>query len=278
MSTTRHHLNRQRRLATKPFRPERDRSASPASTPVRTDADTTTAATAVPKAPPAPKNVIPLVRPRTRPKNAAVDPSPHSRPKATAADSPRRPRPKRPTTDHPLRRPRRPAPLLLVLCALTLLLGAFAGWAYAEARGLRDDEASRNTALTDPARTSEVKGQAAEAVNALFSYDHANPGAEEKAVATLLTGKAVEQHRGLLAPVLAQAKKQKTVVTTTVTDSAVERIDGNRARVLVFADQSSTSTAAKAKDAASYAGAMLAVDLVLRDGRWLVSAIDTFGS
>ncbi|MFF1731223.1 hypothetical protein [Streptomyces sp. NPDC058247] len=278
MSTTRHHLNRQRRLATKPFRPERDRSASPASTPVRTDADATTAATVVPKAPPAPKNVIPLVRPRPRPKNAAVDPSPHPRPKATAADSPRRPRPKRTTTDHPPRRPRRPAPLLLVLCALTLLLGAFAGWAYAEARGLRDDEASRNTALTDPARTSEVKGQAAEAVNALFSYDHANPGAEEKAVATLLTGKAVEQHRRLLAPVLAQAKKQKTVVTTTVTDSAVERIDGNRARVLVFADQSSTSTAAKAKDAASYAGAMLAVDLVLRDGRWLVSAIDTFGS
>ncbi|MFI9780075.1 hypothetical protein ACIHCV_36175 [Streptomyces sp. NPDC051956] len=275
MSTTRHHLNRQRRLATKPSRPERDRSASPASTPVRSDADATTTATVVPKAPLAPKNVIPLVRPRPRLKNAAVDPSPRPRPKATAADSPRRPRPKRTTTDHPSRRP---APLLLVLCALTLLLGAFAGWAYAEARGLRDDEASRNTALTDPARTSEVKGQASEAVNALFSYDHANPGTEEKAVATLLTGKAVEQHRRLLAPVLAQAKKQKTVVTTTVTDSAVERIDGNRARVLVFADQSSTSTAAKAKDAASYAGAMLAVDLVLRDGRWLVSAIDTFGS
>ncbi|MGW6400798.1 hypothetical protein [Streptomyces sp. NPDC055134] len=262
MSTTRHHLNRQRRLAAKPSRPERDRSASPASTPVRTGVDAITTATVAPKAAPAPKNVIPLARPRPRPK-------------ATAADSPRRPRPKRTTTDHP---PRRPASLLLVLCALTLLLGAFAGWAYAEARGLRDDEASRNTALTDPARTSEVKGQAAEAVNALFSYDHANPGAEEKSVATLLTGKAVEQHRKLLAPVLAQAEKQKTVVTTTVTDSAVERIDGNRARVLVFADQSSTSTAAKTKDAASYAGAMLAVDLVLRDGRWLVSAIDTFGS
>ncbi|MET9494632.1 hypothetical protein [Streptomyces sp. NPDC006552] len=167
--------------------------------------------------------------------------------------------------------------LLAALCLLTLLLGAFAGWAYAQTRALEDDAATGNTALTDAARTSEVKGAAGKAVNALFSYDHADPAAEKKAAATYLTGKAVAQHRTLLAPVLAQAQEQKTVVTTTVTDSAVERIDGDRARVLVYADQSSTSTAAKAKDAANYAGAMLAVDLVHRDGRWLVSALDTFG-
>ncbi|MGW1927589.1 hypothetical protein ACWCQ0_54420, partial [Streptomyces massasporeus] len=70
-----------------------------------------------------------------------------------------------------------------------------------------------------------------------------------------------------------------------VTDSAVERIDGDRARVLVYADQSSVSTAgrpakdkaATAKDQGVYAGAMFAVDVVLRDGRWLVENIDTFG-
>ncbi|MFF3838513.1 hypothetical protein [Streptomyces sp. NPDC001930] len=174
---------------------------------------------------------------------------------------------------------------LAVLCVLTLLLGGFAGWAYSRAGELRDDPARGNTALTDLARTSEIKGQTGAAVAALFSYDHADTAPFERAGKTLLTGKAVAQHRTLLAGVLAKAAQQKTVITTTVTDSAVERIDGDRARVLVYADQSSVSTAgrpskdkaATAKDQGVYAGAMFAVDVVLRDGRWLVENIDTFG-
>ncbi|BFO21185.1 hypothetical protein SHKM778_75730 [Streptomyces sp. KM77-8] len=172
---------------------------------------------------------------------------------------------------------------LAVLCALTLLLGGFAGWAHARAGALRDEPARRNTALTDPARTGEIKGQTAQAVDALFSYDHTDPGALGKAADGLLTGKAVEQHRTLLAEVRERADEQKAVITTTVTDSAVERIDGDRARVLVYADQSSVSTAGSTKkakgaqDEGVYAGAMLAVDVVRRDGRWLVSGIDTFG-
>lgn len=174
---------------------------------------------------------------------------------------------------------------LAVLCLLTLLLGGFAGWAYSRAGELRDDPARGNTALTDLARTSEIKGQTGAAVAALFSYDHADTTPFERAGKTLLTGKAVAQHRTLLGGVLAKAAEQKTVITTTVTDSAVERIDGDRARVLVYADQSSVSTAglpskgktAKAGDQGVYAGAMFAVDVVLRDGRWLVENIDTFG-
>ncbi|MFJ4868191.1 hypothetical protein [Streptomyces sp. NPDC088757] len=174
---------------------------------------------------------------------------------------------------------------LVVLCVLTLLLGGFAGWAHSRAAGLRDDPARGNTALTDLARTSEIKGQTAAAVAALFSYDHADPAAFEKAGKTLLTGKAVAQHRTLLGGVLARAAEEKTVITTAVTDSAVERIDGDRARVLVYADQSSVSTAGtaeggkqrKAQDQGVYAGAMFAVDVVHRDGRWLVENIDTFG-
>ncbi|MFC8790884.1 hypothetical protein [Streptomyces cinereoruber] len=174
---------------------------------------------------------------------------------------------------------------LVVLCVLTLLLGGFAGWAHSRAGELRDDPARGNTALTDLARTSEIKGQTTAAVAALFSYDHADPAAFEKAGKTLLTGKAVEQHRTLLGGVLARAAEEKTVITTAVTDSAVERIDGDRARVLVYADQSSVSTAGTAKggkqqkvqDQGVYAGAMFAVDVVHRDGRWLVENIDTFG-
>ncbi|WP_432112960.1 hypothetical protein [Streptomyces sp. S1] len=181
--------------------------------------------------------------------------------------------------------PRQLVPLV-VLCVLTLLLGGFAGWAHGRAGELRDDPARSNTALTDLARTSEIKGQTGAAVAALFSYDHADTAPFEKAGKTLLTGKAVEQHRTLLGGVLARAAEQKTVITTTVTDSAVERIDGERARVLVYADQSSVSTAgtakaggkqSKAQDQGVYAGAMFAVDVVHRDGRWLVENIDTFG-
>ncbi|MFF6794003.1 hypothetical protein ACFY9C_33620 [Streptomyces filamentosus] len=186
------------------------------------------------------------------------------------------------------RRPR--VPLLAVLCALTLLLGGFAGWAAHRAGELRDDPARANTALTDLARTSEVKARTATAVAALFSYDHTDPGAFERAGKTLLTGKAVEQHRALFAGVLAGAAAQKPVITTTVTDSAVERIDGDRARVLVYADQTSVSTAgpaaagkkpakgkAPARDQGVYAGAMFAVDVVRRGDVWLVEGIDTFG-
>lgn len=170
---------------------------------------------------------------------------------------------------------------LLILCTLTVLLGAFAGFAHSRASALRNDPVRANTALTDLARTSEIKGQTAKAVASLFSYDHAKPAAFESASKTLLTGKAVTQHRALFGDVLAQAEKQKTVITTAVTDSAVERIDGHRARVLVYADQSSVSTAGTEKQSPQnqgvYAGAMLALDLVDRDGHWLVEGIDTFG-
>ncbi|MFF3350772.1 hypothetical protein [Streptomyces sp. NPDC002779] len=176
-------------------------------------------------------------------------------------------------------RPRAPRRALAALCLLTLLLGGFAGWAHARAEALRDAPAARNTALSDTARTSEIKGQSTKAVAALFSYDHADPDALDEAAKQWLTGRAVAQHRKLFGDIRTQADQQKAVITTTVTDSAVERIDGDRARVLVYADQSSVNTAGdkKAEDDGTYAGAMLAVDVQRRDGRWLVSGIDTFG-
>ncbi|MEU4143812.1 hypothetical protein [Streptomyces parvulus] len=254
MSTTRHHINRQRRRQARETRP-----GAPAER--RDDGrDERTGGTAV----------------LTSPADADAPPSSARRPKpapppAEAAEEAKAARVRR----------RRP-PALAVLCALTLLLGAFAGWAHAKAGALRDEPARSNTALTDLARTSEIKGQAAKAVDRLFSYDHADPAAFDKAARDLLTGKAVAQHRDLLADVRARADRQKAVITTTVTESAVERIDGDRARVLVYADQSSVATTGKtdkaaAEDEGVYAAAMLAVDVVHRDGRWLVSALDTFG-
>ncbi|WML80215.1 hypothetical protein [Streptomyces sp. VNUA74] len=258
MSTTRHHINRQRRRQARETRP-----GAPAERPDdgRDDRNGGTAVLTSPADADAPPSSARGPRPKPTPPPAAAE-------EAKAARA----------------RRRRP-PALAVLCALTLLLGAFAGWAHAKAGALRDEPARSNTALTDLARTSEIKGQAAKAVDRLFSYDHADPGALDKAARDLLTGKAEAQHRDLLADVRARADRQKAVITTTVTESAVERIDGDRARVLVYADQSSVATTggkagegkAAAGDEGVYAAAMLAVEVVHRDGRWLVSALDTFG-
>ncbi|WP_326693637.1 hypothetical protein [Streptomyces sp. NBC_01766] len=266
MSTTRHLINRQRRLA--------------AVTPVR-------------------------VKPRGEEERPAQDPSAQDPP--TKRPSGEEPLPDEPDTDaleadeshadeshadeldadgpdsggpdaekaHSPKTSRRNTWLPAVLGVLTVLLGGFAAYAGTQASDLHDDSAAGNSALTDVARTTEVKGQVTSAVDALFSYNYADTGKADRAAATLLTGKAVQQHKTMLAAVRAQAAKQKLVLTTTVTASGVELIDGSRARVLLFADQSNTDTAAK-KDRTTYAAAMFAVDAVRGGGSWKISNIDTF--
>lgn len=163
---------------------------------------------------------------------------------------------------------------VVALGVLTVLLGGFAGWSAMEAGTLRDTASTRNTALTDTARTSEVKGMVTQAVNSVFSYNYADTARTDQAAKKLLTGKAVQQYADMLAQVRRQAPVQKLVLTTTVTDSGVELIDGDRARVLIFADQRNTRTAPK--EETTYAAAMFAVDAVHQDGGWRISNIDTF--
>ncbi|GAA1197759.1 hypothetical protein F4556_006180 [Kitasatospora gansuensis] len=182
-----------------------------------------------------------------------------------------------PAAPLPVVRPPRRRRLPAVLLALTVLLGGFATWSALAAADLRADAGQHNTALTDPAATSEVKGRITEAVNALFSFTHADPARTDQAAQRLLTGRAVEQHATLLAQVRAQAAAKKLLLTTTVTDAAVAALDGDRARLLIFADQRNTSTADGAKDAASYSAAMFAVDAVRTDGSWRIENIDTYG-
>ncbi|MGW1818334.1 hypothetical protein ACWCQM_32800 [Streptomyces sp. NPDC002125] len=234
MSTTRHLVNRRRRLAT------------------------VAAATAPPRTATAPAEETEAWAPE------AVDPPrAEEEPAAEEKDAPPRKR-------LPSLRIRLPA----VLCAATLLLGAFAAWSFTSAGTLRDEPSRQNTALTDIGRTSEVKGQITEAVGAVFSYDYASPEKADTAARRYLTGKAVQQHEDMLAEVRAQAPKQKLVLTTTVTQSGVEVLDGDRARLLVFADQSNTRTGKE--EETTYAAAMFAVDAVRRGDTWRIAAIDTF--
>ncbi|MEV2254389.1 hypothetical protein AB0I94_28035 [Streptomyces sp. NPDC050147] len=190
----------------------------------------------------------------------------------TRTQAPREPRPEPRKARKRTARGSVPWPLLLAL--LAVLAGAFAALAHTRAESLRAAPALRNAALTDMARTAEVKGAVGQAVDAVFSYDHTDPGRTRKAAAEHLTGKAVGQHKEMLARVRADGGKQKLVLSTTVTHSGVEAIDGDRARVLVFADQSNTSTAKSG--AATYASAMFAVDVAHRGGTWRIANIDTF--
>ncbi|MFI5900423.1 hypothetical protein [Streptomyces cyaneofuscatus] len=242
MSTTRHLVNRRRRLATSPSRPSP--STEPLSEPV-TDEEAEAATEA------------------EREPAAVTGSASDSEPQPDAAATSRRRLRSR-------LRPRLPA----LLCVLTVLLGAFAAWAFTSAASLRDEPARQNTALTDIARTSEVKGRIGEAVGAVFSYDYASPARSDRAAKTHLTGRAVQQHQDMLAEVRAQAPQQKLVLTTTVTASGVEYLDGDRARLLIFADQSNTRTGKD--EETTYAAAMFAVDAVRRGDTWRIAAIDTF--
>ncbi|WP_406192760.1 hypothetical protein OH733_03460 [Streptomyces griseus] len=243
MSTTRHLVNRRRRLATAP-----PRTAETGPEPV-SGATAGPVTTAEPDPPAAPDT------------DAEASTGTDTGTEAPA-DTPR------------ARTPRLRVTLPVLLCALTVLLGAFAAWAFASAGSLRDEPARQNTALTDIGRTSEVKGRISEAVGAVFSYDYASPARSDRAASTYLTGRAVQQHRDMLADVREQAPKQKLVLTTTVTESGVEFLDGDRARLLVFADQSNTRTGKD--EETTYAAAMFAVDAVRRGDSWLIAAIDTF--
>lgn len=163
-------------------------------------------------------------------------------------------------------------PLLLAL--LAVLAGGFALLAHTKAESLRGAPALRNGAVTDTARTSELKGAVSKAVGAVFSYDHTAPDRTQQAADDYLTGKAVGQHQDMLARVRKDGEKHKLVLTTTVTHSGVEVIDGGRARVLVFADQSNTSTTKGGSG--TYAAAMFAVDMIEQGGSWRIANIDTF--
>ncbi|MFE9236263.1 hypothetical protein [Streptomyces sp. NPDC007007] len=289
MSTTRHLVNRRRRLATAPSRtagaetepahghPGADREPEPAAGAApdtataeadpRTADTTSTSATgeAVPQAA------------DTTTATATVE----AEPDATDATAPA-PSETGPEADDghadddapPTRASRLRITLPAVLCALTVLLGAVAVWAFTSAGNLRDQPARQNTALTDIGRTSEVKGRISEAVGAVFSYDYASPARSDRAASTYLTGRAVQQHKDMLADVREQAPEQKLVLTTTVTESGVEFLDGDRARLLIFADQSNTRTGKD--EETTYAAAMFAVDAVRRGDTWLIAAIDTF--
>jgi Mce-associated membrane protein len=160
-----------------------------------------------------------------------------------------------------------------VLGLLAVLLAASGIWMHRQAGDVRADPAVRNTALTDGAATSEVKGAVADMVGRLFSYAYTDPGRTDAAARTCLTGAAVRQYAALMTRVRSDAPRQRTVLGTKVTDSAVATLRGGRARVLVYADQRTTRVG---DGKSTTSPAMLAVTAVRHSGKWRIAGIDTF--
>ncbi|ROP39850.1 Mce-associated membrane protein [Saccharothrix texasensis] len=155
---------------------------------------------------------------------------------------------------------------LLVLAALLVGLGA---WFQSQAADVR-----YNQALVDSGGTTEVAGQAREAVEKAFSYNFADVSATEQAANELLVGKAKCQYNAIFGPVRTLAPEQKLVVTVKAVSSGVTTLDGDRATVLLFLDQVTTRTT----DNQSGGGiAMMRVGAQQVDGRWKVDNMEMFG-
>ena len=163
------------------------------------------------------------------------------------------------------------SPLLLPL-VLLLVAAALAGLGYWFQT--RDRGVSVNQALVDTGGTTEVSGQAREAVEKAFSYNFADVAATESAANELLVGKAKCQYNAIFGPVRSLAPEQKLVVTVRVVSSGVTSLDGDRATVLLFIDQVTTRTT----DNTTGGGiAMMRVGTQRADGRWKVDNMEMFG-
>jgi Mce-associated membrane protein len=149
------------------------------------------------------------------------------------------------------------------------VLAGLGFWFESRARDVR-----LNEALVDTGGTTEVSGQAREAVEKAFSYNFADVAATENAANELLVGQAKCQYNAIFGPVKTLAPEQKLVVSVKVVSSGVTSLAGDRATVLLFLDQVTTRTT----DNQTGGGiAMMRVGAQRVDGRWKVDNMEMFG-
>ncbi|WP_162788674.1 hypothetical protein [Amycolatopsis albispora] len=123
-----------------------------------------------------------------------------------------------------------------------------------------------NLALVDLAATNDVLTASKTAVEGVFSFDPANPGAQADAAAKHLTGAARTQVEERLGEVRQTGAK----VTTVAREAAVAELTPGSAKVLVLLDQTSTRTDPVQS---SSGGAALLVTAQREGGKWLANDI-----
>lgn len=179
---------------------------------------------------------------------------------------------------------------VVVLLVVALVLALSAWWLRAEAASRSaaadrtETEAARleteaeraagdtgNLALVDAAATSAAVDYVRTAVEASFSYDHADLAATERAVDEHLTGDARCVYDTLFGEVVRYASAQKIVLVTKVRDIALTELDDRRAEALVYIDQSSTRQDVNKTVAV---GGQLLVVAERRGDRWQIARLD----
>ncbi|RJQ67560.1 hypothetical protein D5S17_33570 [Pseudonocardiaceae bacterium YIM PH 21723] len=126
-----------------------------------------------------------------------------------------------------------------------------------------------NTALLDTARTDQAIAAVSEAVNRLFSYDHADLAATSKAADSLLADQAKQEYRELFKDVEAKSAEQKLTLTTRVVRAGVTRLDADRAQLVVFADQ----WAVRGGGAPTATAAQLEITARQQGTKWIITQI-----
>ena len=191
----------------------------------------------------------------------------------TDTDTARAPRHSR-VDDQPARtKGQRQISVAIVLAVVAVVLGGLAVFFRGQADDLTSGDNS-NTALTDPAATSQVKGQLTNAIKQTFSYNYTDLDTTEKAVKENLVGKALCEYNLLFGEVKEYAPKQKIVLDTTVRELALVRIDGDRAEALVYIDQLSTRVDVNKTVAV---GGQFAVQAAKQGDHWKITEFDMFG-
>lgn len=160
----------------------------------------------------------------------------------------------------------------IALTVVAVILGVLAFVFRGNADQASDGDS--NTALTDTATTSQIKGQLTNAIKQTFSYNYTDLGSTEKAVKENLTGKALCEYNLLFGEVKQLAPQQKIVLDTTVRELAVVRIDGDRAEALVYIDQLSTRVDVNKTVAV---GGQFAVQAKKVGDHWKITEFDMFG-
>jgi Mce-associated membrane protein len=193
----------------------------------------------------------------------------------TDTDTARRPRHAR-ADDQPALSARtkgqRQISVAIVLAVVAVVLGGLAVFFRGQADDL--ESVDSNTALTDSAATSQIKGQLTTAIKQTFSYNYTDLDATEKAVKDNLVGKALCEYNLLFGQVKEFAPKQKIVLDTTVRELALVRVDGDRAEALVYIDQLSTRVDVNKTVAV---GGQFAVQAAKQGDHWKITEFDMFG-
>jgi Mce-associated membrane protein len=162
--------------------------------------------------------------------------------------------------------------MAIALTVVAVILGVLAFVFRGNAAQASDGDT--NTALTDSATTSQIRGQLTNAIKQTFSYNYTDLGSTEKAVKENLTGKALCEYNLLFGEVKQLAPQQKIVLDTTVRELAVVRIDGDRAEALVYIDQLSTRVDVNKTVAV---GGQFAVRAKKVGDHWKITEFDMFG-